>query len=1032
MRKKISNSVLRRGLIVLIASFLSALASPAFADISGIVVDEMGEPIIGASVLIDGTTTGTITDFDGHFIMDVEPDKTLVISYVGYITQNVTAKTDMRVVLKADTKALEEVVVIGYGASKKSNISGSVEVINADELPKAASASLGEMLRGRTSGMFIASKSASPGAGLDIAIRGGLSGQKPLVVIDGIPQVSSGVPNSGTGYSGAEKDNGLINISPDDIESINILKDASAASIYGSDASGGVILITTKRGKQSKPEVSYSGSFAFQTMKDVPEFLDARGFMTEQNRVFDELGRTDEQRYTQAQIDNFVGHGTNWMDQVTRIGLVNEHNLSVNGGSEHTKYLVSLGIYDHKGIAKNNDMQRITGRINLDQDFGKYVRAGINTSFTSLKYNDVPLGDARQSDAALIYSAMTFNPTVSVYNADGSFADNLDRPNVYPNPVSLLDITDQSTSRDVFLTGYLEIKPIKDLTIRATGGMDMNFAGRDQYIPTTTLKGASYGGQASKQTYNSRLGIVNATATYAHNWNSAHDFSLMAGWEWKKNMWDGHGIVATNFPTDGALMNNIGTSESENPNIWSSKGSSQMASFIGRAAYTALNRYIFTFNIRVDGSSNFSPKHQWGVFPGVSLAWRISEEPFMQPATWLSDLKLRGGYGQTGNAGSLTGINTVYGVNRGTYVIDGNLVNGINLKKLGNPDLKWETLTDANVALDFGFFKGRLSGALEFYQRVRSDVILTKYLMSYNEVNTIDYNSKEVYRSRGVELSLHTVNVDTKYFGWSSDICFSYYRNQTIARDPDFIPAPYQDFVEDWGNVYGYKTDGLIQSGESYPYLPNSQPGSVHYLDIDGYIYEADGVTPQRDEQGRYLHSGKPDGKLDQMDMVKLYNTTPIPFSFNNTFRVGDFDLNIYIYGSLNGHKQNDVLYQSAYGISDLTYGVNALAAVSDRWTYQNPEGTLPGVAEANSGIDPASSNYFYENAWYLRLDNISLGYNFPLKWFKGYVKSARIYAAVRNVAVLTPYKGMDPETGNGIGAYPNQISGAIGLNFKF
>ena len=457
-----------------------------------------------------------------------------------------------------------------------------------------------------------------------------------------------------------------------------------------------------------------------------------------------------------------------------------------------------------------------------------------------------------------------------------------------------------------------------------------------------------------------------------------------------------------------------------------------MASFIGRAAYTALNRYIVTFNIRVDGSSNFSPKHQWGVFPGVSLAWRISEEPFLQNATWLSDLKLRGGYGQTGNAGSLTGINTIYGISRGTYVIDGNLVNGINLKKLGNPDLKWETLSDANVALDFGFFKGRLSGTLEFYQRLRTDVILTKYLMSYNEVNTIDYNSKEVYRSRGVELSLHTVNVDTKYFGWSSDICFSYYRNKTIARDPDFVPLPYQEWEEEWGNVYGYKTDGLIQAGESYAHLPNSQPGAIKYLDIDGYVYEADGVTPKRDEQGRYVHSGKPDGKLDQMDMVKLYNTTPIPFSFNNTFRIWDFDLNIYIYGSLNGHKQNDILYQSAYGISDLTYGVNALAAVSDRWTYQHQEGTLPGVAEANSGIDPSSSNYFYENAWYLRLDNISLGYNFPLKWFKGYVKSARIYAAVRNVAVLTPYKGMDPETGNGIGAYPNQISGAIGLNFKF
>ena len=1011
---------------------LMFLIMPLYADVTGLVLDETGEPVIGASILIEGTTTGTITDLDGNFTIDASDGQMLVISYMGYATQTVAASNNLKVTLLPDTKVIEEVVVIGYGASKKSNISGSVEMVKADDLPKAASASVGEMLRGRTSGMFIQSNSASPGASQSITIRGGLSGQKPLVVIDGVPQLQTGSLNSGTGYSGSDKDNSLINISPDDIESINILKDASAASIYGSDASGGVILITTKRGKQGKPEVSYSGSVAFQTMKDKPEFLDAKGFMTEQNKVFDELGRADEQFYTQEQIDNYVGKGTDWMKKVTRMGLVNEHNLSVNGGSENTKYLFSVGIYDHKGIAKNNDMQRITGRVNLDQNFGKYVRAGINTSFTSLKYNDVPLGDSRQSDAALIYSAMTFNPTVPVYNLDGTYADNPNRPNIYPNPVSLLDITDQSYSRDVFLTGYLEIKPIKDLTIRATGGIDMKFSGADQYVPTTTLKGASVNGQASKQTSNNKLGIINATATYAHNWNGEHDLSVMAGWEWKKNMWDGHGVVTSDFPTDNALMNNIGTAEMENPNIWSSKGSSQMASFIGRASYTALNRYIVTFNIRVDGSSNFSPQHQWGAFPGVSAAWRISEEPWMQKATWLSELKLRGGYGQTGNAGSLTGIRTIYGISRGSYVFDGTLSNGINLSKLGNPDLKWETLSDANIAIDFGFFKGRLTGTLEFYQRDRTDVIMSKSLMSYNEINTIDYNSQAAYRSRGVELTLHTVNVDTKLFGWTSDICFSYYRNRTVSRDPDFLPAPYQDMVEDWGNVYGYRTNGLVQPGQDYPHLPNSKPGSINYLDINGFEYEADGKTPRRDAEGRYVLSGKPDGKLDQADIVKIGNNTPIPFSFNNTFRIWDFDLNIYIYGSLNGYKLNDVLYQSSYGIADLVYGVNALTQVRNRWTYQNQEGTLPGVAEANSGINPANSDFFYEKAWFLRLDNISLGYNFPTRWFKGYVKSARIYAAVRNVAVMTPYKGMDPETGNGIGAYPNQMSAAIGLSFKF
>ena len=865
---------------LIIAALVVAVS--AMAGVKGVVFDENGEPVIGANIVIEGTSVGTITDFDGNFEIDAKAGQNLVVSYMGYVPQTIAAADNMRVNLVPDTKVIDEVVVIGYGASKKSNISGSVETLKADDLPKAASASVGEMLRGRTSGMFVQSTSASPGASQTITIRGGLSGQKPLIVIDGVPQLQASNLSSGTGYSGTDKDNSLMNISPDDIESINILKDASAASIYGSDASGGVILITTKRGKQGKPEVSYSGSVAMQHIKDAPEFLDAKGFMTEQNRVFDELGRTDEQRYTRAQIDNFIGNGTNWMKEVTRIGLVNEHNLNVTGGSENTKYLFSLGIYDHKGIAKNNDMTRVTGRVNLDQQFGKYVKAGVNTSFTYLHYNDVPLGDSRQSDAALIYSAMTFNPTVPVYNADGSFADNPDRPNIYPNPVSLLGITDQSTSYDVFLTGYLEVKPYKDLTIRATGGVDMKFDQADQYIPTTTLKGASLGGQASKQNRRSNLGIINATATYAHNWNDEHDLSVMAGWEWKKNMWNGQGMVANNFPTDGALMNNMGTSETENPNIWSGKGSSQMASFIGRASYTALNRYIMTFNIRVDGSSNFSKKHQWGAFPGASVAWRMSEEPWLKSASWLSELKIRGGYGQTGNAGSLTGINTIYGISRGTYVIDGSLVNGIGLSKLGNPDLRWETLSDANVAIDFGFFKGRLSGTIELYQRDRSDVILTKSLMSFNEINTIDYNSQETYRSRGIEITLHTVNVDRKLFGWTSDICFSYYRNKTITRDPDFIPTTYDPYIRDWGDIYGYRTDGLIQAGESYDHLPNSQPGAIKYLDLNGYVYNPDGSI-KRNEDGSYMLSGEPDGKLDNADIVRLFNNTPIPFSFNNT-----------------------------------------------------------------------------------------------------------------------------------------------------
>jgi TonB-linked SusC/RagA family outer membrane protein len=836
---------------------------------------------------------------------------------------------------------------------------------------------------------------------------------------------------SGTGYSGSDKDNGMINLNPDDIETINILKDASAAAIYGSDASGGVILITTKRGKTGAPEISYSGSIAFQMMKDRPDFMEAKDFMIEMNKVYDELGRGDEKKFTQGQIDNFVGKGTDWMDEVTRTGIVNEHNLSVTAGSEKTKYLLSVGLYDHKGIAKNNDMNRITGRVNIDQDFTSRLRGGINTSFAQIKYHDVPLGDARQDNSALIYSAMTYIPTVSVYDENGKFADNNIRTNIYPNPVSLLELTDETISRDLFVSGYLEYKPWKELTLRATAGVDMKDTEHDQYIPTTTMKGYNMNGQASKQNAKAQMNLLNVIATYAKTFAEEHDLSVMGGWEYKKSSWNGMGIVASDFPYDGALMNNIGTSEQENPNIWSSKGSNEMASFIGRINYTLMQKYIATLNLRVDGSSNFSEKHQWGWFPGVSLAWRINEESFLKRVNWVSNMKLRIGYGQTGNAGNLTGINTFYTVSRGTYVMDGSLVNGIALSKLGNPNLKWETLTDINIGLDFGFLRNRISGTIDLYQRTRKDVIMSKSLMSYQEINTIDYNSAVQYRSTGVDFNISTVNFDTKRFGWTTDLNFSFYRNKTIKRDADFIPEPYQKYKETWGDIYVYQTNGLVQPGQSHAHLPSSNAGAILYQDVYGYQLDENGER-MRDNEGRYIRLAGADGQLDAADLVFFHNSTPIPFSINNTFRLGNWDANIYLYGSLNGWKLNDVKYQSVYGIQDLTYGVNALTDVKNRWSYSNPTGNLPGVAEANSGIDPKSSDFFYEKAWYLRLDNVSIGYNFNPKWFGNVVKSARAYVAGRNLYVFTPYGGMDPETGNGIGAYPNQWSLAFGLNVKF
>lgn len=994
--------------------------------VTGTVIDEsFHEPLIGATVRVNGTQIAVITDLDGNFTLDDVPQKaSITVSYVGYLSMTKPATAKMTFALKQNDTLLDEVVVVGYGATKKSNITGAVETVKIDDLPTAGDASLGNMLRGRSAGMNITQNNASPGGELNISIRGGLSGQKPLIVIDGVPQTPASNVSSGTVYSGSAHDGGMINLNPNDIEKIDILKDASAASIYGSDASGGVILITTKRGKIGKPEISYSGNVAFQFMKDKPEFLNARDFMQVQNEVNLEIG--NEPRFSQAQIDAFRGDGTDWLDEVTRMGVVQEHNVSVTAGSEKTKYLFSLSYYNHNGIAKNNGMKRYTGRLNVDQDFNKWLKAGINSSFANVDYNDVPMGDARQENSALIYSAMTFLPIVPVYNEDGTYSTNY-MHDIFPNPVSLLEITDKTRRRNLNISGYVELKPWQELTIRATAGIDMVDTQSDQYIPTTTRKGFADNGIASKQNAKSQMNLVNVVATFAKQWSDMHDLSIMGGWEYKKSQWEGMGIVARQFPYDGALSNNLGISQDEKPNISSYKGTNEMASLMSRVNYALMGKYIATINLRVDGSSNFSKKHQWAVFPGISLAWRMNEEKFLKSVEWLSNLKLRMGYGKTGNAGNLTGINTYFGVSA-AMLSGGKLVNGISLKNLGNEDLKWETITDLNIGLDFGFLKNRITGTIDVYQRSRNDIIMQKALMSYNEVKNIDYNSKAEYMNRGVDVAVHTVNIDTKDFGWSSGISFSFYRNFTNLHDPDETIPLYEDIKKDWGDIYGYRTDGIIGIDGEVAYLPNSKPGAIKYLDLNGYTKNLD-----RDSYGRLIRVPGADGKLDEADMVKLFNNTPIPFSLNNTLRWKNWDLNIYLYGSLHGWKLNEVKLQSIYGVTDITGGTNALAVVKDRWTPTNQNAVLPGTAEATAGIGPEKSDFFYEKSWYLRLDNVSIGYKLPVdKWSKGIVKYGRIYASGRNLCIFTPYDGMDPETGNGIGAYPNQWSVAIGLDLKF
>lgn len=1032
-RKLINIKGLERILYIFLLSMISiAVSAQSKKTITGIITDANNEPLSSVSVYVEGTTIGTSTDLDGNYSLEIAADQqTLTYSYIGFITKNETIgnRTIINVVLMEDSQTLEDVVVVGYGTVKKSHLTGAVSSIKADELPQAATASVGAMMRGRAAGLQINQNSARPGGDMTFQLRGAVTGSAPLIVIDGVPQAAFAGRTTGTIYSGGKKDNTLISLNPNDIESIDILKDASAASIYGSDASGGVILITTKKGKDGKVDISYNSSYAFQTLTDFPDFLNARDFMIQQNNVFDELGRGNEKKFTQDQIDNFVGKGTKWIDEVTRTGFVMEQNLSIRSGTEKQQILASISYFDQKGVAKNNEMNRITGRINYDQKFNNWLKGGINASYAQLKYKDVPLGDQRQQNAALIYSAMTYNPTVPVYDEEGNFSDNPDRPGIYPNPVSLLNIKDEQKDNNISVTAYVEATILKGLTVKAVAGTDYRQVQGNQYIPTTTKEGFEKKGIASKTKANDRLSLLNLIANFNRDFGK-NSLSVMAALEYKKRIWDGDGIIANQFPYDGATWNNL--QSAENKTVTSYGGSNEMASFVSRINYSFDNKYSATFNMRVDGSSNFAPDHQYGVFPGLSVAWRLSEESFLKDNfNSLSNLKLRFGVGQTGHAGGLTGIFTYYKVLPNSYAFDGNMANGVGMAKIGNPNLKWESLTDYNLGLDFGFFKNRLSGSVELYLRYVNDIILERDLMSYQEIKKVDYNSDARYRTKGIDINIHSDNIINKDFTWSTDINFSYYQNHTVERDADFNPAIYQPYKEHWGDLWKYQSDGLVKEGETVPHQPSAQPGTIKYKDLNGYVRDADG-NKVRDENGRYAYTGQADGILDDADFVKIGNTTPIPFSINNTFTYKDFDLNIYLYGSLGGWKRNELEELSVAGITDMTYGLNGLSSVKDRWSPSNPEGNLPSVFQSVAGTPTDEGDFFYERAWYMRLDNLQLGYTIPKKIFKNKLSSVRVYASVRNLFVLTPYGGMDPETGNGIGAYPNQRSFVFGLDVKF
>lgn len=1025
---------------------------------SGTVYDTKGEPLMGAAVKVEGTTNGTITDINGKYMLtNVPPHAKLSISYVGYKPRIIEQDNAAKITLEEDTKIMDEVVVVGYGAMKKRDLTGAVTSVKMNDEPLSTISTISHALAGKAAGLQVTTISAQPGGQATFRVRGAASsgnvGNDPLIIIDGFPVSNPGNLNTGN-YNVGNIDNILGSINPNDIESIEILKDASSTAIYGARAGNGVIIVTTKKGKSGKPIVKYSGGMSWQKMADSYEMLNATDFMTQVNRYGNENWlRTNRiapygntligtvapyvPKYSKEQIENPVNQ-TDWLGAVTRPGFQTQHNISISGGSDYTKYMLSGNYFLQNGVVKNNNLNRFTTRINIEQKISNYVKAGINFTISRNNFDNVPLGTGQNESAPILVGAVQFNPLLPIKNAADEYQLNPEAT-FMPNPVSLLDITNKNTKERLLSTVFVEIEPIKNLFLKANVGIDRNYQKVKTYLPKTTLPGKMEGGKADIAQSDNSDYLMDLTATYTKKMNE-HNFSVMAGHSFQQfnNQW----LYAGNkqFLIDGYLFNNLGAGVAPKPEVGSSAGKGEIASFFGRVNYSFRDRYLLTATIRTDGASNFAEKYRWATFPAISMGWRFIDEEFAKPLTdILSNGKFRLGYGESGKSNIGNAAISFY--KSGGSVLFGNETEskGVYLDQLGNPSVKWEKNKEWNIGLDLGFLNNKISITAEYFTKVVDGWLSKRNLQSYMIVNTIADNIGST-QSRGFELTVNTRNVDTKYFVWTTDFTYSFYRDTWKDRGPYWKPAVYSIYNAPLRGNYGYLSDGLIQASDmdangnsKIVWMPGALPGQVKLKDIDGFERNTDG-TAKVGADGRFIKTGKPDGRLDDADVV-FYGDGDPRFSagLNNTFRFKNWDLNIYFYGQFN--KLNWGSYKDLWltgadgmtGVINIYRGYNMPTSVTDVWTHDNPNATRPGFFQDKSSY--GIGDYYLKRISFIRCRNITLGYTFPKTKF---YSNIRVYADVNNPFVLTNYNGLDPETDNSVWAYPNVRTASLGVDITF
>lgn len=1007
--RSMRNSVML-GLSLLIC--LGAFAQQGEREISGVVKDHLSQPVVGASVTVNGTERGVTTATDGSYSIRVpSSDSELVFFYLGYKSEvrKVGAQTRINVTLTEEAIALEEVVAVGYGTMKKSDLTGSVSSLKSALMENKPIASFDNALRGQIAGVNVRQANGQPGGGASVRIRGtsSINGtNEPLYVIDGVPLISESVTD-GQGLV----INPLSSLNPNDIESIEVLKDASAAAIYGARGTNGVILVTTKKGYKGGGEVTLNTTFSIQSPEQCYAMLNGA-----------QLAQLGKEAYENAnmavpayfQNPESVETRTNWMNAIFRHAVTQNYQINYSGGSEKVSYNFSAGYFNQDGILINTNFDRYTFRGQVRADVNRYVDFGSSIGYSQVKTTGY--GNAASS-LSLIAMAQDMNPALPIRDSEGNytFRNNLSSSTgVYGgNPVATAYKTDMENRQNRF-TGsiYTDIKLLENkLVLRTQFGIDDIFSLDRMYFPNDLAVAVDGPGKGNVASYNTKTWVWENTATYK-NKIGKHDFTAMLGQTAQKFTQNIIRLGVKNFEDNRLGYHDLSVGK----DIWLNQTTDSewsMLSYIGRLHYSYDNRYLVTFTGRVDGSSKFGENHKYGFFPSGAVAWRISEEEFMQNIRQISNLKLRVSYGIVGNAGILPyqSQGTLVSVN----VPFGSGINGGGLAPmtLPNADLAWERTSQFDLGIDIGFFNNRLSLVADFYRKYTSDLLYQVELPNYSGYNYAMRNLGDL-SNKGFELTITAVPVDNRDFRWTST--FNIDTNTTrieklnIAEGESAGTGITRMVVGDkLNNVWGYKTNGIAQLGE----------------DLTQVAQLANRPMVAGEQKYQDIHK---DGIIDKNDEVILGNLAPkFTFGFNNSFTYKNFNVNLF----LEGCYGNSIINFTRKSLETMDGARNNITTVLDRWTPQNPNATMPRADVISNSS--AFSDRWVEDGSYLRIRDLTVGYTVPRHLLRN-IANINIFVSFENLCTLTGYSGYDPSIGGGIdnNLYPTSRKYSFGVTMKF